>query len=137
MQHLISRSVTGLIAGVVFGWFTIGAVGVSAQQQLPPPTMTPADSLAWDYPDTTVTAEGVDHFLVTVDAAPAVSVDLTAKIVGQQTYKWKLPALTVGSHTFQVTACTPAAVCSAPVSLTAVMVIQPDPVANVRFIKGS
>lgn len=135
MRTSTSRYLNGLTAALVFGLCTIGSVPVSAQQSTLP-MMTPADSLAWDYPDAAITAFAVDHFTVTVDAQPPVTVDLTAKIQGQPSYKWKLPALTVGSHSFQVIACTATNACSVPLTGTAVMVIQPDPASNLRFIKG-
>ena len=102
-----------------------------------PPTASPNDSIAWDYTDANISAGAVDHFDVCLDNAPCVSVTVTAsKIAGQQSYSYHLPALTVGSHTATVKACNVATCSASNPSLTFQLVIQPQPITNLRIGGG-
>lgn len=91
----------------------------------------PGDSVLWEQPDA-VTASVV-NFQVCLDATPCVTVLVAdAKVATTpDTYKWKLPALTIGTHTIKVSACA-ADICSDPAVLDFKLVIAPMPPKNLR-----
>ena len=117
--------------------------GVSAWAQQTPPTATVDDSLAWDYADADAAAVPVAVFLVCLDAQPTAAcarVPATggvAAAAGVKTYKWKFPAMTPGTHTAVVQACTAnAAECSGGAPFAFVMRITiPNP-TNLRTAKS-
>jgi hypothetical protein len=112
----------------------LGLVPVQAQT----PVATGLDSVAWDYPDSSLTAGAVVRFDVCLDATPCVSrtvAEAKHPTLGASVYFWKLPAMLPGNHTVAIKACN-ADLCSPPLELSFRFAVEPPPVSNPRLIKG-
>lgn len=105
--------------------------------QAPPlPAATQLDSLAWDYSDAQMQNGGATGFRVTFDTDAPISVPLTARVAGTDTYRLLLPRLAVGEHTASIVACGAAPECSAPATLKFTFSVKPSAVTNPRLDKS-
>lgn len=112
------------------------APAIVAQDPQTPPVATQGQSFAWDYTDAQIAAAAVDRFEVAIDGGIFASIGMATKIDGQEAYKWPIPPLTTGPHTFLVRACNTSLCGDASAPLSFVLAVKPSPVPSVRIIGG-